>query len=345
MEYTLTRDDLKNCIEFAINIYLKGGGPSRITGQGRGLGTIMNDWVGGKAVEIGVKRILEQLNTSKELVLDFSIYPKGRVAEDPDVIRVKERGVERPPRLWLEIKSHGENDRWIGLTEEQFSTINRRFGTVIEGVNKVDLSKVYLIYANLYDEVEDPGKRLDLLGAFLQIATKDEYAKLFEKFVSLGDIKIKIYCVLTLQDLIEKGVNFVPGEDYVYETDIFREARQNIENLEEIELQGGILPKLKYKGYPYPAKIGDLRVTGSAHMYKKQNAKSVTYFIRGSTDLVVENAVLGRYKLSKDKTYKFEFGPAGRNAELFRRVHWISARRAKELFGSDERMAEISQKI
>jgi len=338
MKYILTKNDLEKCIDFAVKIYFaKGSSVSRITGQARGLGTMINDWVGGKAVEIGVVEMLERLDKSKELILDFSIYQKGRIAEDPDVIKVRESGVERTPRLFLEIKNYGENDRWIGLTNEQFRTIER--------VEKGDLKKAYLIYASLQDEVEEPDKRLDLLGAFLQIATKDEYAKLFEKFVGLGKIKVKIYCILTLQDLKENGTRFIPHEDYVYETNIFKEVKQKVEKLEEIELKGGILPKLNYRGYSYPAKIGDLKVSGKASMYKKQNKKSETFFVKGSTDVIVKNEVLGEYKLSKGKVYKFDFGPAGRNPELFGEVLWISTMKAKELFGSDERMEEVSQKI
>jgi hypothetical protein len=86
---------------------------------------MINDWVGGKAIEIGVKHMLEQFDKSKELILDFSIYQKGRIAEDPDVIKVKEKDVKRDSRLFLEFKNHGENDRWIGLTNEQFKTIKR----------------------------------------------------------------------------------------------------------------------------------------------------------------------------------------------------------------------------
>jgi hypothetical protein len=185
---------------------------------------------------------------------------------------------------------------------------------------------------------------LDLLGAFLQIATKDECKKLFGRFAKLGKIKVKIYYILTLQDLKENGIRF-NKEDYVYETNIFSETRQNVENLEEIDLKGGILPKLKYNGYKYPAKIGDLKVVGIGKMYKKHNLKNDTYFVKGTTDLTIKNEILGEYKLSKEKVYKFKFGPVGRNPAIFREVLWISTKKAKELFGSDERMREVIQKI
>ncbi len=338
MEYILTREDLETCIKFAINIYFaKGSGASRLTGQTRGLGTMINDWVGGKAIEIGIKNMLEQQSTNKELCLDFSIYQKGRIAEDPDVVKVKENGEERKPKLFLEFKNYGGKERWIGLTNEQFRTIER----VIDG----DLEKAYLIYASLQDNANDSEKRLDLLGAFLQVATKDEYAGLFDKFVKLGEIKIKIVCILTLKELKDNGTRFIPNEDYVYETNIFVETRQNVEMLEEIELVDYVIPKLNYRKYPYPSKIGDLHVQGTAKMYKKQNKESITYFIKCLTNVVINNEVLGEYKLDEGKVYKLEFGPAGRNPQLFKEVLWISAKKAIDLFGSDKRVAYIINEV
>ena len=336
--YKLTEKDLEKCIDFAVRRYFaKKGNPNRTTGQARGLGAMINDWVGGKAIEIGVQKILEQFSNSKELELDFEVY--NRIAQDPDIIKVAEKGAtrSRDPNVYVEIKNYSENDRWLGLSMEQVNTIKK--SKILNG----DPEKAYIIYASLNDTTEDKEKRLDLLGAFLQVATREEYAKLFEKFVKLGDIFVKVNYVLSLKDLEDYGTIFKRGEK-VYETNIFREVRKDIKNLEEIQIPNGIIPKLDYGGYPYPEKISDIKVDGVIKMYKKQNKKKTAFFVKADTECIVENKVLGTYNLAKGKIYRFEFGPIGRNPDIFRDVIWISANKAKGLFGGDLKLEEVVEK-
>lgn len=327
LEYVLDKSDLERCVKFSVDMYLKtGGSASRTTGQTRGLGTMINDWLGGKAVEIGVKKILETFDGSKELVLDFSIHEGPKIENDPDIVKVKEKGQERDPLKFVEIKNFGENNRWIGLSKNQFVSISGRVRNTI--------NNAYLVYAYLEDNVEDMNKRQDLLGAFLKIATKEEYSSWFEQFVTLGDIKIKIALVMTLQDLQNYGTLFYKASDYVYETDIFKESNKSVDKLVTIPLNGGEIPRLKYMNYDYPSVIGPLLVKGTARMYMKQNRVNKTYYLKCIEDVSVENKVLGKYQLSKGKVYKFDFGPTGRNPEVFQDSIWIAARNAMALFGS-----------
>lgn len=340
LEYELNKSDLEKCVKFAVDMYLKtGGSVSRTTGQARGLGTMINDWLGGKAVEVGAKNILEKFDSSKELVLDFSIHEGPKIENDPDIVKVRENGQERDPRQFVEIKNFGENDRWIGLSKIQFDSISRRVNNDLKGAS--------LVYAYLEDNNEDENKRQDLLGAFLQIATKEEYSSWFEQFVKLGDIRIKVSLIMTLLDLQNYGTQFDKDKDYVYETEIFEESRQDVERLTEITLDGKEIPRLKYNKYDYPSVIGPLLVNGQAKMYMKQNRVNKAYFLECKEDISVENEVLGIYQLAKGKVYKFNFGPTGRNPEVFQDSIWIASRKALALFGNDleSRAGEVTRFI
>ncbi|MGC9124244.1 MAG: hypothetical protein ACP5IB_09320, partial [Thermoplasmata archaeon] len=121
--YLLKEEDLKQCVSFAINMYHKNN-VNRVTGEIRGLGKIMDDWVSGKAIEIGVKNILENHGrTGKKLELDFDVYEKGETADKPDIKNVIENQIRRPPNLYIEIKNFNDRERWVGLREEQYNTI------------------------------------------------------------------------------------------------------------------------------------------------------------------------------------------------------------------------------
>lgn len=341
LEYILTNDDVAKCIKFAVDYYLSKNGShsSRVTGQARGLGTIINDFVGGKAIEIGVKGMLDRLNKNKKMVLDFSIYEKGKKAQDPDIIKVEEEEKERDPRLFVEIKNLGKSNRWLGLSEEQFKTTKDK----VNG----DLNKIALVYATLIDDETDSTKRNDLLGAFLKIATKEEYAKLFNDFVNVGKISVRAGFVITGRDLEENGVKFTT-EDFVYETEIFEESIQKTDSLEEVRIEGDILPRFQPdKHYPYPVKIGDIKFTGKLKVFLKENEKSERMYVKCDSDVVVKNKVLGEFRLSKDKIYKYSPGVAGRNPEMFGDSRWMATRNALKVSGRsvDDALKEIATKI
>ncbi len=341
MEYKLTEADLAKCIEFAVNLYTQKTGSlsSRTTGQARGLGTIINDWVGGKAIEIGVKEMLEKLNPSKKIVLDFSIYEAGKKAQDPDIIKIEENGRTREPNLFVEIKNFGQNDRWIGLTADQFKTTK-------EKVNG-NLDKIFLVYAQLIDVDNSSKKRADLLGAFLKTATKDSYSKLFKEFIDVGKILVKAEFVITGKDLKNNGVKFTTN-DFLYETEIFELKKQKVDFLKKIKLTGNILPKFQPdKDYPYPDKIGEIKFTGKARAFIKTNKKSRRMFIKCETNITAENKVLGEFKLLKGNVYNYSPGVAGRNPAIFRDNIWLAVRNVKNILsvGTDKALEEIAKKI
>lgn len=328
MDYTLQKEDLEKCIKFAVDLYLYSkGSPNRITGESRSLGAMIDSWVSGKAIEIGVKSVLEELGgRQKRLLLDFSVGAKNRSKSEPDITAVEENGKERGPKLHVEIKNYSPKERWLGLRMEQFNTIKKRIG---------DAEKAFLIYASLIDGAEKD-KRLDLLGSFLQIASKDEYKRLFEEFVAIGDIKVKVEFAFSLSDLEKYGAKFCKGKDKVYETDIFQEAKAKPKGLEEMALIDGALPKPK----DAPDRLSKLvLVEGGVKVYKKRNKRRDVIFVEAVEDSVVENEVLGSYRLQSGRLYKLDFREVGRNPQVYMDALWISKNKAG-MFAEAEKLED-----
>jgi hypothetical protein len=338
--YLLKEEDLKQCVSFAINMYHKNN-VNRVTGEIRGLGKIMDDWVSGKAIEIGVKNILENHGrTGKKLELDFDVYEKGETADKPDIKNVIENQTRRHPNLYIEIKNFNDRERWVGLREEQYNTIINFSGNISDIIEKT-----YLIFAELKKDRNNDDKRLDLLGAFLQKSTKEEYNSLFRDFVSLGNIIIQIKFIIPLSELKKNGYWFIPKEDYIYETDLFKNVKNHPKNLNKIEIHDNKLPVLQYGKINYPSKIGYFEISGDIEMYEKQNKNSKSYFIKALENSTIRNKFFGEYKLEKGKFYQFKFGPAGRNPEVHKKALWIPSRVAYMNYGKYSYIKEKLEEI
>ena len=76
MIYKIKQEDIKECIHFSTKYFLdpKKTRVGRTTGTYRCLGRMINDWLVGKLIEIGVKNILESYLSEKILNLDFEIH-------------------------------------------------------------------------------------------------------------------------------------------------------------------------------------------------------------------------------------------------------------------------------
>jgi len=159
--YQLLFEDFKRVFEFATSYYID---PSknttgRTSGEPRGLGAIIDSFTLGKLTEIGVEKILTTLNPHKKYFLDFDIKNNQQVKNEPDINLIEEKNIARLPNIFLEIKNTSENDRWIGLTEEQFNTIKRASGD----------RKIFLIYASINSKIINNNyKTVDLAGMFLK---------------------------------------------------------------------------------------------------------------------------------------------------------------------------------
>lgn len=327
MKYTLTKEDFDKVFEFAIKYHLEPAksGFTRTSGASRGLGGVLDSFVRGKLVEIGVVQILKSLNVAKECVLDFDIKSTNQIREEPDVIEIVERAVRRKPNVFVEIKAIGVNDRWVGLTEEQLIT-SKNFGG--DG-------KVYVVGASI--ENTQPGKNSkekDFVGSYLKEVSD---RNLFKMFADLQFAQVSIEYVLSDKDLEKFGKHF-QKDGFMYETEVFVEAGPN--NIKDIlsgkiiQIQqfknSGILAPYKVSSYPAPD-FNEFKVNGNLNLFEKKNTNSSVLFLQCLGDVRVTNNILGSFNLQKGKIYSFKTETLGRNPVLDRNNVWIAKRRINQI--------------
>ncbi len=212
--FKLNLDDFKRVFEFGTNYYIDPtkNTTGRTTGEPRGLGAVLDAFTLGKLTEIGIEKILTEFNPNKKYILDFDIKGNNEVRDEPDIVEIVENSTLREPQVFIEIKNTSENDRWIGLTEEQYNTIKR------SAKNK----QIYMIYASLRsDTLNNNPKTTDLTGMFLKEVEDKEKSTIFQKFSNLN-AECKIEFILTSQDLENFSFPFERGMN-MYETNLFEE--------------------------------------------------------------------------------------------------------------------------
>jgi hypothetical protein len=322
MRYRLTKKDFETVFDFAIRFHLnpKKTPSSRTSGASRGLGGVLDSFILGKLVELGVSNVLSTLNPRKYFVLDFDIKENNEVADEPDIVKIVEGKKERIPNCFVEIKNISKDDRWVGLTMEQFETIR----------SESNPEKIFIIGAHI--ENNNPGniKQKDLLGIYLKDTFNSHY---FEEFTSIRNIDIVIDYAISGKELIEFGNVFRKGS-LMYETEIFEPAGKFTESA----IKKGAIKKIKkysngelkrYKmeaNYPDPEFFGDFEFKGEIELYEKINSKSIKRYIRCLSDVKVINKILGIFELKKGNIYLFNLHTVGRNPALNRNNIWIAKR-------------------
>lgn len=310
------------------------------------LGGIIDSFVIGKLIEIGVAKIIEK-GTKKVLGLDFDIHQLNKEnISDPDVVKVSENSQERAPNLYLEIKNISEDDRWIGLTAEQFSTI------LSNKLVKNDFKKVVLIYATLITKNEEGN--IDPLGVYLKSKMNMD---LLKKFCNVGDLFVKIQYVITGEDLKKFGVPFNQGS-YLYETEIIKEAnpmtsRKVLDNgFEKVKNKQGQLPIIMCNDFPEPKEFGKFEYDGEIEVFCKTNSKngkvsSRRMYLVAIKNSTIKNEVLGTFELEKGKVYECWFATVGMNPTLKRNNIWIAQRNLKRIVTKkpEQYIEEVKTKI
>lgn len=346
MEYQITLKDLEKAFNFSVEYFLgKSTTSSRTTGQYRGLGSIANDFMIGKVIEIAVASILG--TKDKKPVLDFDIHALTEVnRSDPDVVNVVENGIKRAPRVFVEIKVISESDRWVGLTQEQFDTI------LSNTMASEDPSNIYIIYATL--KSKDSDKSSDLLGAYLRSNLESTS---LEEFCKPDDLVIEIRHILTGQELRDYGTEFKEGS-LMYETDLFNKASQitkesvlDYEEKERFTLLASNVDKLPmitagYEGR-IPIEFGDITVDGEADFIHKRNDASQRLYILCKSEVVIKNEVIGDFHLENGEVYDATIWTLGRSPSLKRNNIWIAQRNLENVIEKsvEERIDEIKEKI
>ena len=338
---------LKDSFQFAVDFHLSPNKPkmNRTTGQTRGLGGVSDSFLLGKVTELAVVDILKKFNRKKECILDLQVHDVSD--KDPDIVKVKEKKSERDPKVFVEIKNIGDADRWIGLTEEQFKTIQKN---TIVGKN---LKKIYIVYAVLKNTKQENSRKDDLLGVFLKSKIKSDQ---FKKFSKLSHMSIEIKSVLTAADLKSKGTRFEKGY-YFYETEIFRtadESVKNLKNVKKIKTKNNRLPEFKMakpvKGKkipPFPKRFSPIKYSGKIVLYKKNNEKSTRMYIQCLSNVKVSCNIIGEFNLKKGHFYEYYPATVGRNPQLNRNNIWIAKRNMNKIITKSPKkmLKEIAKSI
>lgn len=327
MKYLLTADDYKTVFDFAIKYHLNPSksGFSRTSGTSRGLGGVLDSFVRGKLVEIGVAKILKSINNNKDFILDFEIKSNNQIIEEPDIVTIIENNTERKPKVFVEIKTIGSSDRWVGLTKEQLDT-SKNYG----GENNV-----YIIGATINNiQVDKTEKEKDFVGSYLKEITGTD---LFNSFADLKNSQVSIEYIFSALDLEKFGRSYPKG-GFLYETEVFKVAGVNdIRNLLAKKYKfistltsGDKIAPYKISEYKAPD-FGDFILSGDVEIYEKVNKSSVVKFVKCNSKVIFDNPILGKFSLDKDKIYSFKTGTVGRNPILGRNNVWVAKRNVYQL--------------
>lgn len=333
--YNLTLEDFKQALDFGTSYYIEPSKTTtgRTTGEPRGLGAVLDAFTLGKLTEIGVGKILRDFNHNKLYLLDFEIKGTKLVSTEPDIIKVVENNIARDPNVFVEIKNTSDNDRWIGLTEEQFNTIKRSS----QG------KPIYMIYASLMSDMfNNNPKTVDLTGMFLKEIEDKKRSQIFEKFADLN-AKCRVEFVISADDLEKYSYAFEKGMK-MYETNLFEEKNRasiystgglrndviavedydNVDSKINIELEKGVPPE--------KLEIGVFNIRGSFKILSKKKKSYIECF----TDVEAENSIFGKFNLEKGRIYSFNLMTLGRDPLLKRNNVFISKRRVYQLIEDDK---------
>ncbi len=327
--YELTFEDFKRVFEFGTNYYLE---PSknttgRTTGEPRGLGAILDAFTLGKLTEIGIEKILKINNPNKDYILDFDIKSNNDVKDEADIIAIIEDKNTREPNLFIEIKNTSENDRWIGLTEEQFNTIKR----------SANNREIYMIYASIVSNtIDNNPKTTDLTGMFLKDIENQDKSQIFQKFASLN-AQCKIEFIISSKDLEKFAYPFERGMN-MYETNLFEEKKKSSfylqngtkirKDIKEFENFNGIMNLTLSNNKP--AERDEISQFNIRENFKLLYKKSTTY-IECISDVYLENNIFGKFKLEAGKFYSFYLKTIGRDPKLKRNNLFIAKNRIFQL--------------
>lgn len=322
MRYKLTVKDFDTAFDFALRYHLepKKSQSSRTSGAMRGLGEVLDSFIRGKLVELGVANSLKTFAPKKEFVLDFDIKQNNEVINEPDITAVIENRQQRAPKCFLEIKNISKDDRWIGLTLEQFETIKKSSNP----------ENIFVIGAYIQNNNSGNSKEKDLLGIYLKNKFKLD---VFKNFTDLNNIEVVIEYAISGKELQERGKIFEKGS-FMYETEIFEEAgTQTLTAIKSGRISkigtfsGGKLDRYSMDSkYPEPEFMGEFKCKGNFCLYEKVNEKSTRRFIQCNSDIEVSSEYLGDFKLEKGKIYLFNLHTVGRNPALNRNNIWIAKR-------------------
>ncbi len=278
--------------------------------------------------KVSVSKILAKYKTEKEFIVYQDIRKGLYFKGEPDIVHIKEQNQLREAQVFVEIKNTSENDRWIGLTEEQFNTIKRSAGD----------KEIYMIYASLRSEtIHNNPKTTDLTGMFLKEIEDKNKSEIFQKFASLN-AECKIEFIISSKDLSQFSFPFERGMN-MYETNLFEEkkrssfypkdgVRKDVLKIDEYkDFEDTMRLTIEVNLYPEKEEISIFKVKGSFKLIQK---KKKTY-IECLSDVYLENDIFGFFNLKSGKFYSFNLATVGRDPKLKRNNIFIAKNRVYQL--------------
>lgn len=330
--YKLNLEDFKRTFNFGVNYYIDPtkNTTGRTTSEPRGLGSILDAFNLGKLTEIGVEKILTEFSDEKNYILDFDIKSNSKAKDEPDIVAIKKQDKERSPLVFVEIKNTSFEDRWIGLTEEQFNTIKRS----AESRNQ----EIYMIYASIRSSIIDENpKTADLTGMFLKEIEDRSKSTIFQKFADLN-AECKIEFILSSNDLENFSYAFDIGMN-MYETELFKEKKyKNIYNKDGIRKD--VIHIDEYSNFDdkkelkinedkkeRKPEICEFNIKGSFKVIHKNKKR----YIECISDVEINNNIFGKFSLKKGAIHDFNLNTLGRDPILKRNNLFIAKRRVYQL--------------
>ena len=346
--YRFTPDDFNKAFQFAVTYHLDPTKQQigRTSAEPRGLGGVLDAFTRGKLVEIGVSQMIHEQNSEIVCELDFEMHRASEIRTDPDIISITENYNPRPPNIFTEIKNTLPNDRYIGVTEEQLSSIKTGAGD----------NQAFNIYASIsVNESVDNPRTTDFVGMYLKHLTGHDIFKEFQELSASATLEF----IVTIEDLEQFGTRFPAGELFL-ETNMFSKPIKIFKN--DGDLVKGIEfveEKTDYNSsYNIPLKsgenytpYGEFNINGSFSIFRKRNENTTPYYIQCLSDLTVSNDIFGSYELVRGKSYGFNLITVGRDPVLKRNNIFIAKRRIYQLINSGlienpaDRLLELAGRI
>ncbi|GKS67903.1 hypothetical protein YTPLAS73_14500 [Nitrosarchaeum sp.] len=303
------------------------------------MGEIVDSFISGKVIELGVIDILKKINGEKDFFPDIEVRSTQDYS-DPDIVAVKENEAKREPKVFVEIKNDLREYRWTGLYKEQFESMQNH-----KSING-DIKKIFIVYASLKSKKEVGKERNDLFGIYLKSISD---MSVFKDFSVPSDLYVEINHVITGEELVNNGDFFNKDEDFIYETDVLKESSLGVvkadgslrKGCEKIVPSGNKIPTDAVGNHA--EKIGEFTFSGNVEVYKVKFRNSYSIYIKCISDVVVKNKILGKFDLEGGKQYQVvikKLMQCGRNNL------WIAKRNLEFVTKSNEaRMFEIAEKI
>jgi len=376
LQTDVTAEHLRESLKFAVKYYLN---PNKVlrkrsSQQERRLGEIIDDFISGKIIELGVTDILYQINPKKTCQPDFDIHDDAEY-DDPDIVSVIDNGSSksRDPQTFVEIKNNDEVDQWTGLYTTQWNSINNH-KLVNDGEN------MYIVYASIkskskitkiYDDESLQSRYTkrtkDVLGVFLSTLMTEEEP--FEKFIESNQLYVEIDRVLTGRELKNHGKFFnakidaftdenndehdeIPADSFwnVKDDSLFEPTTRSFlkadgtlySGMKSVQPQGNILPLAPES---VPKQFGKFEFSGNiSDVYRSETGKKSLYF-KCNTDVSINNHFIGKYLLKKDTTYKMTFNKTG-GGDCKSNNLLVPIRNFQNIASpTEQRMKEIADKI